>query len=642
MASAIELPGATSLPSHLVEHEGDPNAKQKGYIKGTDYSLPYSSPWARIHHKEIDKNLLRHINCGYLSTPGTPPTLLALKQHAQSLCILIQALNPTLRSAEIIHGDPTTSSRRLYSDPDNTLAPNGPDNTQQSENHLKRKYELNSAFDFLNDLSAPYTNDDPNHHKPLTGLLNEIRGVHEGFGTDSHCPLMTVKPRGASEPVRMYANHHNLVMHANACLEHLDHEFSPVGGLMGLLPTPAEDPEGDELARARESLLGQWLLFTQHLVGRMHELERSYGNALDALTGEAAIPHQYLSSLGPDARSTGREIAFPQDRYVLVNAGDEIFETIHDLLDRQEELYQSKAEIYLRNGVLGPSCLVSLANPQEGEIDTGGLSAIISPEDAESYARGLIPITLPTRFYRLAGQGHSILFLLPGYDVHPKVEYTRDLETKPTIISSFQPAYPKRASEFEKDQRVRLEYAENLEAENLKLKQDAVKTFGEIDSLKKNLGVVTQVRDMLFATVRDLQAGRKRGTKRFPGGLEARYAALVDQITRERTAAEEKLGHEERLRETAERSLTEMLKVREVLVDRLKNVGVDTEVDLEEESEVEVVVPEPGEEGEEEGGGAGEAGAPPDFAALIAADEAAVQVDMEQQALQALEEEEGQ
>ncbi|KAM7199920.1 hypothetical protein V8F20_005569, partial [Naviculisporaceae sp. PSN 640] len=481
-------PEAISLPSHLIEHEGDPKGNQKGYIKGTDYSLPYSSPWSRIHRKEIDKNLLRHINCGYLSTPGTPPTLLALKQHAQSLCILIQALNPTLKSAEIIHGDPSSTHMPLYGrspfdDPDNN----------QTEDPLKRKYNLNSAFDFLNDLSVPYTNDDPNHHKPLVGLLNEIRGAHEGFGTDSHCPLMTVKPRGAAEPVRMYANHHNLVMHANACLERLDHEFSPVGGLMGLLPTPAEDPEGEEIARARESLLGQWLLFTQHLVGRMHELERSYGNALDALSGEAAIPHQYLSSLGPDARSTGREIAFPQDRYILVNAGDEIFETIHDLLDKQEEIYQAKAEIYLRNGVLSPSSFVNIANSSE----EGGVT--ITPEDAESYARGLIPLTLPTRFYRLAGQGHSTLFLLPAYSVHPSVEYTRKLEASPSIISSFQPAWPKRVSEFEKDHRVRLEYAKTLQADNLKLRQDAVKAFGEIDALKKNLGTVTQVRDLLFS-----------------------------------------------------------------------------------------------------------------------------------------------
>lgn len=75
-----------------------------------------------------------------------------------------------------------------------------------------------------------------------------------------------------------YSTHHNLLMHASECLEVLGHEYSATGGIMSLLPT---DTTADtvNLRAARNSLVGQWLLFTQHLVARMHELETSYGQS---------------------------------------------------------------------------------------------------------------------------------------------------------------------------------------------------------------------------------------------------------------------------------------------------------------------------------------------------------------------------
>ncbi|KAM7195593.1 hypothetical protein V8F33_006597 [Rhypophila sp. PSN 637] len=513
MAAAVDPPEAVPLPSHLVEHEKDPNGNQRGYIKGTDYSLPYSSPWSRNHDQEIKNMLLRHMNCGYLSTTGTPPTLLALKQHAQSLCVLIQALNPTLKSGEILISDPTRPENRAPLDSTSALHTGKKPSKFQDPRDIK--YKLNDAFDFLSDLSVPYTNDDPNHHKPLHGLLNEIRGVHEAFGSDSHCPLMIVKPRGSDEGVRMYANHHNLVMHANACLERLDHDFSPVGGLLGLLPVQTEDPEGEDLAKARNSLFGQWLLFTQQLVGRMHELERSYGNALDALAGEAAVPYQYLSSLGTDARQSGREIAFPQDRWLLVNAGEQVFSTIHTLLDRQEEIHQTKAALYRRN--------------------------VVSPQDGKEYATGLIPITIPTRYYRLAGQGKGTIFIVPAYQTHPSVEYTRLLEDQPTIISSFQPTWPRRASELEKDYRDKVEISKVLTSENAKLKENLAKIIREREATSKSLHTTLQVQNLLRRSVQGLprptegsnELEKIRKDPDAPSDQELRYAqALEDQRKR--------------------------------------------------------------------------------------------------------------
>ena len=197
MAEAPKAP----VPSHLAEHENDENAGQTGYIKATDFSLPYASNWSRLHNPEINQGLLRHMNCSFLSTPGRPPTLLSLKQHAQSLCILIQALNPTLHSNEILTDDPTATVAAA----DKKLA------AAAAADPLTLKYRRNDAFDFLTDLSTPYTNDDPNHHKPLAGLMNEVRGRHEGYGTDYHCPLIgQSKPRGADPLGRRRGRIHGL------------------------------------------------------------------------------------------------------------------------------------------------------------------------------------------------------------------------------------------------------------------------------------------------------------------------------------------------------------------------------------------------------------------------------------------------
>ncbi len=240
------------------------------------------------------------------------------------------------------------------------------------------------------------------------------------------------------------------MVHANACLERLDHEFSATGGLLGILPT-SEEHDTHELRSARNSLLGQWLVFTQHLVARMHELERSYANALDALSGEAAIPRQYVSSMGtgPDGRS-GREIAYPQDRWILVNSGDEVFQFIHHLLDKQEAMGQVKEKIWRNNGVSGAGNWMRQRGGSE-------------------YARNLAFVDVQTRYYRLAGQGHNTIFLIPAWEHHPAVEYTRKIEGEQTIVSAVQPKFPVRATEFEKRYNARAKKSSDLEEQNLGL-----------------------------------------------------------------------------------------------------------------------------------------------------------------------------
>ena len=502
------------VAAHLAEHEDDEYGGQRGYVKGTDFALPYFSQWSRLHSAEVTEGLLRHVNCGYLSTHGVAPTLLALKQHAQSLCTLIHALNPTLRSAEIGTGDVTRVGKGKGKDVVDPLA---------------LKYELNDAFDFLCDLTVPYTNDDPNHNKPLMALVNEVRGRHEVHGTTYHCPFAETKARQTGEKQKPYANHHSLIMHANACLERLDHEFSTTGGLMSLLPTTAEHDTKD-LQNARNSLLGQWLLFTQHLVARMHDLERSYGNALDALAGEAAIPHQHLSTLGPDARSVGRTVAYPQDRYILVNAGDDVFAHIHDLLDKEETLLQAKEKLSRRNGTAGDHLFEPTTN------------------SSSSSARGIVPITIPTRYYRLAGQGRNTLFILPAWEHHPGTGYTQEIEHQPTIVAVAQPKYPARATELEKRYHTRISQASATAVENLRMRSDAEGFRGVMETLRRENEQLSVTRDALMLAVGE-ESG-KLATRVHAERVRAERAEReLGGLQRER---DEVVGREERLREEVE------------------------------------------------------------------------------------------
>ncbi|KAK4460951.1 hypothetical protein QBC42DRAFT_306747 [Cladorrhinum samala] len=458
--------------SHLAEHEDDQYAGQRGYIKGTDFSLPYYSSWSRRHDRRVQKQLLRTLNCSYLSTHGVAPTLLALKQHAQSLCILIHALVPTLQAGEIADGNPNKDED----------GGNWKSNYGGADDELTFKYEMNDAFDFLTDLTKPYANDDPSHHKPLTGLLNEVRARDETVGNVYHCPLSGSKPREKHEPQKPYANHHALIMHANECLERLDHEFSSTGGLLSILPTEGEHEQSakdqqQELDYARSSLLGQWLLYTQHLVARMHDLERSYANALDALAGEAVIPLQARAAAGPGAN--GRPVIFPQDRFVLANAGDDVFDHIHRVLDKSEATMRAKEEIWRNNGVVGS---------QIWQSERGGAS----------FQRGIVAVNISTRYYRLAGHGHNTIFVVPAWDSHPGVEQTKLVEDQPTIVASIQPTFPKRVTELEKQFADGHKEAEEMRQLAERWREDSQNKDQQIKTLSAYADQVAKTRDALM------------------------------------------------------------------------------------------------------------------------------------------------
>jgi len=362
---------------------------------------------------------LSHVNCSYLSSPDLAPTLLQLKQHAQALVILIKNLTTSTLPAVIDNKNAQVQGANAFND--------------------------GETYDFLNDLNNAYKGPvneayKRHHDMPLTTLMNVLqqttlndhqRGVSMTTVRDI-CPLHHAHKMPANGPSLPYATHQALISHANEVLELLDHEYSAKGGLLSILP-PKE--QNDDRGKAETTLLGQLILYMQRLVQRLHDLERLYANSMDALAGEAVVPHQALSRLGPDGRK-GRELAYPQDRFVLVNAGEDLWQFLNTEFEKKEKVDVAVDDNYRRMGATG--------------------EAIWEQRGGKEFARGITALDITTRYYRLRGDPLKTIFVIPAHAEHPGTKVIREMEEQPTVVSVVKPIWPERASLWEMKNRVDL------------------------------------------------------------------------------------------------------------------------------------------------------------------------------------------
>lgn len=496
--------------------QNDPNVDRPGYYPGTDYAIAYESEWSRIHDDDATKATLRHLGCSYLGTPGCPPTLLALKRHAQSLAVLIARLSPSVRTG-VVDGNPIFQDRQVEGG--------------QVQHSVAGRLELSDAFDWLADLTQPYNNDDPNHHKPLNILSNEVKSQHEVLGAEFQCPLTQVEPREPMEnrghpykenvSLMPYASHHLLAMHANACLEHLDHEFSNEGGILSLIPEEGRGANSDELKAAQNSLLGQLLLYVQGLALRNHEMDMTNAKLTDALASEAVVPLQHLSVLGPDGRS-GREIAYPQDRWVLVNSGDDVWAHLHDTMDREEAALAVREHEWAQE-----------------DVGLGGDSVWRTEHGRDRLARGVVAVDIRSRFYRLQGQGRSTIFVLPAFASQPGTEWSERLDrySKPTVVGTVAPRTVQRVSEYQKRWNEQNTFALRNRTEFTQLREKSARDNITIENLRaeatRHNTVVNDLRQQLAqhangegqaANAADVRRSQSRDRPR-PSASGVRFAA---------------------------------------------------------------------------------------------------------------------
>ncbi|EDN92553.1 hypothetical protein SS1G_08416 [Sclerotinia sclerotiorum 1980 UF-70] len=438
----------------------------RGAVPRTKFSEAYRSIFTLSQPDLIP--LLKHVNCNYLSTKGHSPTVLELKQHAQALVILLKQITLSTRAGVV-----DNTNLNAFTE----IGPRAP------------SFNENETFDFLNDLNNVYDNNTVHHNLPLPTLLNTLEpqyvepGTMVNPGQPDHyvdidiCPLHPVDPAPLDGPSLPYATHEALLKHANEVLELIDHEYSAKGGLLGVLPHETGD---EDRPLAETTLLGQMILYIQRLVARLHNLERLHANAMDVMKGEAVVPHQALSRVGPDGRS-GRELVYPQDRFVLVNAGDDIWQFLNDEFEKKERVDEQIRANHLRLGI-------------EGE-------RLWETKGGKEYSRGITAIDVVTRYYRLRNDSLKTIFVIPAHAEHPGVKVTREMERNPTVVSVVKPIWPERVSVWEKQTRDDLEELRQLRRDNSSLREAAEISNTEraflLNEVKTQRGNVYRIKEKL-------------------------------------------------------------------------------------------------------------------------------------------------
>ncbi|TVY44433.1 hypothetical protein LOCC1_G003269 [Lachnellula occidentalis] len=465
--------------------------------------------------------LLNHVNCSYLSTPGVAPTILELKQHAQSLVVLIKSLTVSTFPAVIDNVNSGIEGMPAFND--------------------------GETYDFLNDLTRPYKGPkrpehQTHHNMPLTTVLNVLEEENipgEGDEPDriklwDVCPLHHAEKTPINQPSLPYATHQTLISHANEVLELLDHEYSAKGGLLSILPTKLEKEDREA---AESTLLGQLILYIQRLVQRVHDLERSYANAMDVIAGEAVVPHQALSKLGPDGRQP-REMVFPQDRFVLVNAGNDLYQFLNDEFEKKERTDEAVMANWKQLGLTG--------------------EAIWENRGGKEMNRGIIPLDVTTRYYRLKGDALKTIFVIPAHQAHPGTKVTRELEAKPTVVSVVKPTWPERVSTWEMKHRADLEAFKTNQIELADLQS-------EVELMRENEAVLKYSWETAQGEVRELkkELEQLRATlNEQPNKVKKRDFERAQEVNKLRQALDEAKDQTERDRQKAaeERTLAETLR----------------------------------------------------------------------------------
>ncbi|KAI9821635.1 MAG: hypothetical protein M1827_002216 [Pycnora praestabilis] len=379
-----------------------------------------------------------YLNSSFFSHPsGGAPTLFQLKQHAHALANLFKTL-------EVI------------------------DHEVAGQN----------AFDWLEDLDKPYTNNDPTHHMPLRALVNRFASTtDEASGALSRTQGCPLSHDPDCEP------HVRYIEHANELLEFLDDMYSADGGILALMPAQEEqNPESAPFlglrSQIKDTILGQWLQYTTSLVTHVAELELEVTNARDVLAGEATVPLK----LNRDGRmAEGRPLLFPQDRYVLANLTPELWEVLNERLAVKEQAMLRRER----------SARSALHEPPVTESAHQASGMGMKKRDP---MKPLAWIDVPSRLYRVAGS--PTIFMTPAHGgIHPSTHTTLALESQPLVQTVIRPHPPTDSAHRTALHRSLRRKISGLQEENRQLKEtiigigeDVVAFRDEIRSLRMELG----------------------------------------------------------------------------------------------------------------------------------------------------------
>ncbi|OBT60687.1 hypothetical protein VE03_09990 [Pseudogymnoascus sp. 23342-1-I1] len=481
-------------------------------VTQTPFAPPYQSIFLR-QNPDLTR-ALAHVNCSYLTThdaadphdsdsrANTAPTLAELKAHARSLLLLI-------RSMSISSGATLADNASL----------NDPTSDGQGASPLAAEFFSSpDAFEFLNDLASPYYSRDPAENEPLTSLLNQLMTPSDPSrkfpASTEACPLATVKLiTKDSEPGTFrpgvnplpHSQINRLMSHADELLLQIDAALSTSGGLLAALPLdlPPSDPR-------RQTYIGQLIHFMRTLVGRLHVLDRDYGQALGLLAGEATIPAELKLNIEHPEQIEAPFVA-AQHKFIINTASDTY----------------TKIWAHLRDSATDKA------------VRTSGM--------------GLLDVVISTRYRAL--RGGKTIFITPI----PDDPAASEVVGRPTVVACAQPGFGTRTSEWERKNgaalreaeglRVRAEMAEQ-EVETLRKDVEALVPEGVwVNGEKENVLTMWQK----VQAEKDAMAGDRKQMEMFKSRcrvLEEKNSEMRSEVEREKERLKKKRDVvEETLRE---------------------------------------------------------------------------------------------
>ncbi|KFY53480.1 hypothetical protein V496_07540 [Pseudogymnoascus sp. VKM F-4515 (FW-2607)] len=425
--------GTGAPPDHTIDLTKTLPRSADPVVMQTPFAPPYQSIFLR-QNPDLTR-ALAHVNCSYLtnhdaadphdidSRANTAPTLAELKAHARSLLLLIRSMSISSRATLI----------------DNAALKDSSSDGQGPSPLAAEFFSSPDAFEFLNDLASPYRSRDPAENEPLTSLLNQLitrpDPSHKVPASTEACPLATVKLiTNGSEPATFrpgvnplpHSQINRLMKHADELLLQIDAALSTSGGLLAALPLdlPPSDPR-------RQTYIGQLIHFMRTMVGRMHVLDRDYGQALGLLAGEATIPAELKLNIQHPGQIEAPLIA-AQHKFIINTTSDTY----------------TKIWAHLRDSATDKA------------VRTSGM--------------GLLDVVLTTRYRAL--RGGKTIFITPI----PDEPAASEMVGRPTVVACAQPGFGTRTSEWERKNGAALRVAEGLRVR-------AEMAEREVETLKKDV-----------------------------------------------------------------------------------------------------------------------------------------------------------
>ncbi|OBT54889.1 hypothetical protein VE04_04884 [Pseudogymnoascus sp. 24MN13] len=255
-----------------------------------------------------------------------------------------------------------------------------------------------------------------------------------------------------------------------SCFSRLTLRSPHLADLLADLPVdlPATEPR-------RQTYIGQLIHFMRALVGRLHVLDRDYGQALGLLAGEATIPAELKLNIEHPGQVEA-PVAAAQHKFIINTASDTY----------------NKIWLHLRN------CASDKA------VRTSGM--------------GLLDVEITTRYRAL--RGGKTIFVTPI----PDEPMASEVVGRPTVVACTQPGFGTRTSEWERKKGAALREAEELrvraemaEAEVERLRKDVealvpegVWANGEKEDVLKMWGRVQAEKDAMAGERKQMELFKSR------------------------------------------------------------------------------------------------------------------------------------